>query len=128
MSKEENQNPFQNQRDIMMAWGQSVDRFNIEQTCLYLDLIEEEYQETKESVVGTSASLDGLVDMLVVIIGAIYSMGIDPQEAWNRVYASNLSKIDPETGKVVKREDGKVMKPDSYFPPKLNDLVDHLKV
>ena len=43
-------------------------------------------------------------------------------EAWQRVYESNMSKLGDD-GKPVYREDGKVMKGPNYKPPYLGDLV-----
>ena len=43
-------------------------------------------------------------------------------EAFARVHASNMSKLDDE-GKPIKREDGKVMKGPNYKPPVLDDLI-----
>ena len=42
-------------------------------------------------------------------------------EAFVRVHKSNMSKLT--NGKLVKREDGKILKPDSYEPPDLMELV-----
>ena len=42
-------------------------------------------------------------------------------EAFVRVHKSNMSKLT--NGKLVKREDGKILKPDTYEPPNLMDLV-----
>jgi hypothetical protein len=36
---------------------------------------------------------------------------------------SNFAKVDKETGKVVKREDGKVLKPDGWTPPDLRPFL-----
>ena len=46
-------------------------------------------------------------------------MGADAEGAWNEVLKTNLSKIDETTGKVIKREDGKVLKPEGWEPPNL---------
>jgi predicted HAD superfamily Cof-like phosphohydrolase len=35
------------------------------------------------------------------------------------VLRTNLAKIDPDTGKVIKRDDGKVLKPEGWQPPQL---------
>ncbi len=43
--------------------------------------------------------------------------------AYNEVARSNMSKVDSTTGKVLKREDGKVMKPESYSPPNLSPYI-----
>jgi predicted HAD superfamily Cof-like phosphohydrolase len=49
--------------------------------------------------------------------------GFDVQGAWDEVARSNLSKIDPVTGKVIKRNDGKVLKPEGWTPPDLKPFV-----
>jgi predicted HAD superfamily Cof-like phosphohydrolase len=67
--------------------------------------------------------LDALIDMLVVTIGAIHSAGFDAEGAWKEVMRTNFAKIDKETGKVVKREDGKVLKPDGWTPPNLGTFI-----
>ena len=67
--------------------------------------------------------LDALVDMLVVTIGAIHSAGFDAEGAWKEVMSTNFAKIDKKTGKVIKREDGKVLKPDGWTPPNLKDFL-----
>lgn len=43
-------------------------------------------------------------------------------EGFERVHKSNMSKLT-EDGKVLRREDGKVLKSDQYLPPDLSDLV-----
>ena len=50
------------------------------------------------------------------------ALGLPVQEAFNRVHASNMSKLD-EDGNPIYREDGKVMKGPNYKPPYLEDLV-----
>ena len=40
-------------------------------------------------------------------MGAIRAPGWDGQGAWKEVMDTNFAKIDPDTGKVPKREDGK---------------------
>jgi predicted HAD superfamily Cof-like phosphohydrolase len=50
-------------------------------------------------------------------------MGADGDGAWKEVMKTNFAKIDKVTGKVVKREDGKVLKPDGWTPPALAPFV-----
>lgn len=111
-------NPFRDQEKFMIACEQSTATENQAQYKMYLDLIDEEVQELKESTTPND-DLDALIDILVVTIGAIYSMGADPEGAWREVMATNLAKIDRVTGKVRRREDGKVLKPAGWTPPKL---------
>jgi predicted HAD superfamily Cof-like phosphohydrolase len=115
-------NPFQDQASFMQACGQTIGVENRNQYALYLDLIKEEVQELEDSQHPVS-DLDALIDILVVTIGAIHSMGADPEGAWNEVMRSNLAKIDPESGLVLKREDGKVLKPAGWTAPELDPFL-----
>ncbi len=111
-------NPFKDQAKFMVACDQTVGEINAPQFALYKKLIAEEVDELW-SAKNQEEQLDALVDILVVTIGAINSMGADGEGAWNEVMRTNFAKIDEETGKVRKREDGKVLKPDGWSPPNL---------
>lgn len=111
-------NPFRDQEKFMRACDQSVDTFNEGQYTLYKNLIAEEFQELKDAV-DLEAELDALIDILVVTIGALHSAGFDAEGAWKEVMGTNFAKIDKETGKVRKREDGKVLKPVGWVGPNL---------
>ena len=50
-------------------------------------------------------------------------LNIPQQEVWDEVARSNLQKIGPD-GKVHKREDGKVMKPEGWTPPDIKSLFE----
>ena len=118
-------NVFQDQAKFMQACDQSVTEFNNKQFSLYLNLIKEEYQELFDANQDDDRveMLDALIDILVVTVGAIHSMGADGEGAWNEVMRTNFAKIDPVTGKVRKREDGKVLKPEGWQPPDLTKFV-----
>ena len=118
-------NPFRDQEKFMRACDQSVGKFDERQFSLYTNLITEEHQELLEATLAEDPieQLDALIDILVVTIGAIHSMGADAEGAWKEVMATNFAKIDKETGKVRKREDGKVLKPVGWVPPELAPFV-----
>jgi len=116
-------NPFRDQEKFMKACDQHVDKFDESQYNMYKSLIDEEFKELLEAV-DMEAELDALIDILVVTIGAIHSAGMDGEGAWKEVMRTNFAKIDHETGKVRKREDGKVLKPQGWTAP---DLVPFLK-
>ena len=118
-------NAFRDQEKFMRACDQSVGKFDEGQFAMYLGLIEEEYKELWEAVNNNDQleTLDALIDILVVTIGAIHSMGADAEGAWKEVMQTNFAKIDHNTGKVRKREDGKVLKPTGWVPPDLKPFV-----
>jgi predicted HAD superfamily Cof-like phosphohydrolase len=118
-------NPFNDQAKFMRACDQSVGSLNQEQYKLYLDLMEEEWKELKAALLMEDRveQLDALLDFIVVTIGAVHSGGFDGEGGWKEVMTTNLAKIDKETGKVRKREDGKVLKPTGWVPPNLKPYV-----
>jgi predicted HAD superfamily Cof-like phosphohydrolase len=118
-------NPFRDQEKFMRACDQTVDHYNEDQYKLYVKLIEEEFNELKEAIAAGDIveQLDALEDILVVTIGAIHSAGMDGEGGWKEVMSTNFAKIDRETGKVRKREDGKVLKPVGWTPPDLTPYV-----
>ena len=118
-------NPFRDQEKFMRACDQTVGgEFDKDQFNLYVTLIEEEANELADAIRAHNQveTLDALIDILVVTIGAIHSMGSDAEGAWKEVMMTNFAKIG-EDGKVRKREDGKVLKPVGWTPPDLKPYV-----
>jgi predicted HAD superfamily Cof-like phosphohydrolase len=118
-------NPFRDQEKFMKACDQTVGDINQQQFELYKNLIEEEFNELTSAEMANDQveQLDALIDILVVTIGAIHSMGADAEGAWKEVMRTNFAKIDKDTGKVRKREDGKVLKPTGWEPPNLTSFI-----
>jgi predicted HAD superfamily Cof-like phosphohydrolase len=102
-----------------------------------LDLIEEEYEELSDAILNELGPildehvtpeqlrenvLKELCDIVYVILGYAIYRGWDFDTAFNRVHQSNMSKI-PEDGVIKRREDCKVLKPDTYKPANLGNLV-----
>ena len=112
-------NPFKDIETFGTACDQPPSEDNYK---MYLSLIDEEVSELEEAVMANDRveQLDALVDILVVTMGAIRAGGFDGEGAWKEVMDTNFAKIDPDTGKVRKREDGKVLKPEGWQPPKLD--------
>ncbi len=118
--------PFKDQERFMLACDQTVGHRNEAQYLMYTNLIKEEVAEFCAAFKQNDRveELDALVDILVVTIGAIHSMGADGEGAWNEVMRTNFAKIDTDTGKVRKREDGKVLKPEGWTPPNLLPFIE----
>jgi len=92
---------------------------------LYLKLIKEEQDEFWEAEAASddAEQLDACFDMIWVIVGYMKARGWDCENAWDEGAKSNLSKIDPVTGKVIRREDGKILKPEGWKPPDFAKFV-----
>lgn len=116
---------FANQARFMQACGQTTQDWNEDQFLLYLELIREESAELFKAAQMNNRTeiFDGILDLIVVAIGAGLSAGFPMAEGWKEVLRSNMDKIDKETGMVLRREDGKVLKPKDWQPPKLADLL-----
>ena len=118
-------NVFRDQEKFMRACDQTVNGFNKEQFALYFNLIKEEFEELEVAYAAGNEveMLDALLDIIVVTVGAAHSMGADSEGGWKEVMSTNFAKIDKETGKVRKREDGKVLKPIGWVAPELAPFV-----
>jgi predicted HAD superfamily Cof-like phosphohydrolase len=113
---------------FMTAAGQSIPPFNAnrsDQSDLYMKLIQEEYTELMdaEAVSDDPEICDACFDLMWVIVGYMKSRGWDCENIWDEGAKSNLSKIDSATGKVIKREDGKILKPEGWKPPDFAKFV-----
>ena len=118
-------NVFKDQEHFMVACDQTVNEFNQKQFDLYVNLIREEVRELEEAIAAGDRTemFDALEDIMVVTAGAIHSMGANGEGGWNEVMSTNFAKIDKTTGKVRKREDGKVLKPEGWKPPNLKPFL-----
>ena len=98
---------------------------SIENVSLYRNLINEEYWEFQDAIKARDEveQLDACMDMIWVILGYCKMKGYDVDGAWAEVARSNLAKINSETGKVIKRADGKVLKPEGWTAPELAPFV-----
>ena len=68
------------------------------------------------------ALLKELADLVFVCYQAAENMGWDLDEAMQRIFDSNMSKLD-DTGAPIRNEAGKVLKGPNYKAPDLSDLV-----
>lgn len=87
-------------------------------------LITEEFREWHAAEVADdpAATLDALVDLTYVIIGAALEYGRDFAGAFAAVHAANMAKLGPD-GKPILRDDGKVLKPEGWKPADLTPFL-----
>jgi predicted HAD superfamily Cof-like phosphohydrolase len=74
--------------------------------------------EKENDIIGVA---DALADMTYIICGTAVSYGIPLDIVFNEVHKSNMTKI--ENGNILRREDGKIMKPPSYKPPDIRGII-----
>jgi predicted HAD superfamily Cof-like phosphohydrolase len=115
-------NPFEDIERFGSACDQEPSEANYK---MYLDLIREETDELEEAIQDNDKveQLDALIDILVVTMGAVRAAGWDGEAAWKEVMDTNFAKIDPTTNKVIKRADGKVLKPEGWQAPQLAQFI-----
>jgi len=112
--------------EFMSTFGQEVKLYpewpDNKTLDLRIQLIEEEVDELFDGVdrrdmVNVAKEL---VDILYVVYGMGNALGIDLDNCFQEVHASNMSKL--EDGKVLYSETGKVLKGKDYFEPELDRL------
>lgn len=116
---------FHDQALFMRACGQTTTEDALDQSCLYLNLIEEEVAELRAAVAVRDEveTFDAILDIIVVCIGYGLSRGWPMVEGWQEVMRSNLAKIGQD-GRVKRREDGKIIKPEGWRAPDLAQVMD----
>lgn len=108
---------------FLNAVGQTTPPFIADESAqseLYKKLIKEEVEEfwEAEAIADEVEKIDACFDMIWVIVGYMKSRGWDCEGIWDEGARSNLAKIDPATGFVIRRpEDGKILKPAGWTPP-----------
>ena len=132
-------NPYRDVRAFHEATGLVVNDepfLTVDERLLTLreELHYEEYKECVEAFdeirYGTADQVeegfvklaDGICDLIYVLAGTAVSLGIPLEECWAEVQRSNMSKI-PEDGVIKRREDGKILKPDTFSPPNLRKVI-----
>jgi predicted HAD superfamily Cof-like phosphohydrolase len=115
---------FHEQALFMRACLQETTKDVPHQSCMYLNLIDEEVGELHEAVLqGDDVdTFDAILDIIVVCIGYGLSRGWPMVEGWQEVMRSNLAKIDVD-GFVKRRADGKILKPDGWKAPNLTRVL-----
>jgi predicted HAD superfamily Cof-like phosphohydrolase len=93
---------------------------NEETKRLRVRLIQEEFDELKESLAGgdLAAIAKEMADLLYVVYGTAVSYGIDMDPVFREVHRSNMSKVGG-----YKREDGKWVKPATYSPARIEPIL-----
>jgi predicted HAD superfamily Cof-like phosphohydrolase len=118
---------------FMKACGHDPDPKRV---ALYLDLVREEIGELEEAMSAYHAAeskddlrqaqadaLDAICDSIWVLIGLGKVMDLPLEWGWDEVTITNLKKIDPELGSVIKDDNGKIQKPFGWRPPDMLRII-----
>ena len=100
-----------------------ITALNDERMTLRFALMEEENLEYMRARSYTDIA-DALGDMLYVLVGTIVEHGLaDKIEAiFDEIHRSNMTKV--VDGKVKRRDDGKILKPEGYERPNLKPILE----
>jgi hypothetical protein len=124
MDYQEDVTAFMTAADQYIGVKPHLNEDNEVQARLYINLIDEEFKELCDGFmrrhIGDIA--DGGADLVWVVKGLFTTLGIDFDLVWEEVKASNMSKVS-DNGKIKKREDGKILKPDTYFKPDIEKVL-----
>jgi predicted HAD superfamily Cof-like phosphohydrolase len=96
---------------------------DFEQPDLRANLIEEEAKELVEAIRAGDMveTVDGICDLLYVVVGTCVSFGIVIDTFFDEVHRSNMTK--PLSSK---REDGKVVKGEGFDSPRIKKMLEEL--
>jgi hypothetical protein len=117
---------------FMVTAGQEVpvkaDIPEADEVMLRIALIASEFNELIEAFAMKDlvAVADALADLKYVVEGTAVTCGLDLEPIFNEVHASNMTKFGPN-GEVLRREDGKIMKPETYRRPNLEPIIETMK-
>ena len=103
--------------------GETPDLPNDEERTLRKKLLSEEYAEycLGEYNNDLVEIADALADMIYIICGTAVSYGIPLDKVFEEVHNSNMAKF--VDGKVLRREDGKILKPEGWRPPDIQKFI-----
>jgi predicted HAD superfamily Cof-like phosphohydrolase len=91
--------------------------FIAEQVTIYqVKKLIEEFISKNEVSVSLENLADGLGDVDYIVEGTRLEFGIDGEPIADAIHASNMAKVGPD-GWIVRRADGKVLKPEGWKPP-----------
>lgn len=118
---------FEMVRDFHTAFGQRVGTRPIlpdyQERELRMRLMKEEYNEYNKAEDNndiTNLAVE-LADIIYIACGTAVSYGIPLDEVFNAIHQANMNKLID--GKVIRREDGKIKKPEGWEPADIAGIL-----
>ena len=115
----------------IVTWMNKVGHYPSPETAaLYRGFITDELRELVQAEVdgeGEAAEFKELMDVLWVLIGYARARGWPISKGFNEVSYSNYSKFTVVDGelKVVRRDDGKILKPETYVEADMQSVLNN---
>ncbi len=118
---------FEMVRDFHTAFGQRVGENpefpHWDERELRKKLMKEEFNEynkaeDNDDIVNLAVEL---ADIIYIACGTAVSYGIPLDEVFNAIHAANMNKL--VDGKVIRREDGKIKKPEGWQPADIEGIL-----
>ena len=120
-------NMFTDVRDFQLAVGQNVSDTpklpSDQERELRLNLLKEEYAEYIQGECKNDLEniAKELADIIYIVCGTAASYGIPLDRVFKEVHRSNMAKL--VDGKVIRRSDGKILKPDGWTAPDIKKVM-----
>ena len=120
-------NMYNDVKDFHKAFGQRVSETpalpDENERHLRKVLLEEEFNEyiIAEAENDIVEIADALADIIYIACGTAVSYGIPLDIIFDEVHHSNMSKL--VDGKVIRRSDGKIQKPEGWMPPNIANIL-----
>jgi predicted HAD superfamily Cof-like phosphohydrolase len=120
-------NMFQEVKKFQTAVGQNVSEVpyfpDENERVLRRKLLKEEVEEyfegeDKDDLENVAKEL---ADIIYIVCGTAASYGIPLDRVFNEVHRSNMEKL--VDGKVVRRDDGKILKPEGWTAPDIKSVL-----
>jgi predicted HAD superfamily Cof-like phosphohydrolase len=122
-----NRTMFEKVIDFHTAFGQRIGSRpslpDMNERSLRMKLLQEEMREYSEAEGDDNIVeiADALADIIYIACGTAVSYGIPLDEVYNEVHRSNMAKL--VDGKVLRRDDGKIIKPEGWTSPDIADIL-----
>jgi predicted HAD superfamily Cof-like phosphohydrolase len=94
-----------------------------DERALRVKLLSEEFTEYQDAEFNNDIVeiADALADIIYIACGTAVSYGIPLDRVFTEVHRSNMAKL--VDGKVLRRSDGKIQKPEGWTPPDIETIL-----
>lgn len=128
-------NEFREAMDLPVPEGPR--QLTADEAEMHIQMIRDEFEKELVPALRSNDMIelyDAGIDVIVYVIGALSNAGFDLDPGFKEVMRSNMTKMDPVTGKAIRSRGeefdgepfGKVLKGPAYEPPRLGPIVNDM--